>query len=71
MTKHIIIILIKVYQYSISPLLGPRCRFNPTCSNYTIDAFKKHSIFKASSLSFKRIIKCHPWGNSGDDPVPD
>jgi len=71
MFSKIVILIIKIYQYTISPLLGPRCRFNPTCSNYVIDSFKKHNIFRAFSLSLKRILKCHPWGKSGDDPVPD
>ena len=71
MLNHFIILLIRFYQYFISPLIGPKCRFNPTCSSYIIEAYQKHSFFKASNLSLKRILKCHPWGSSGDDPVPD
>ena len=66
-----IIILTKFYQYFISPLIGPTCRFHPTCSNYAIISIKKFGIFKSIFLIIKRIFKCHPWGDSGYDPVPD
>ena len=69
--KFILILPIKLYQILISPLIGPSCRFTPTCSSYAIEAIKKHNLIKALYLSFKRILKCHPWGKSGDDPVPD
>jgi len=62
--------LIKIYQYSISPLLGPSCRFTPSCSQYGIEAIKKHGPFKGGILTIKRIGKCHPWGKHGHDPVP-
>jgi len=65
-----LILLIKIYQYVISPLLGPKCRFTPTCSHYAVQAFKKHGIFKGGWLAIKRIARCHPWGGSGIDPVP-
>ena len=71
MIKNIFISFIKLYQYLISPMLGSHCRFNPTCSNYAIESIKKHNLIKALYLSFKRILKCHPWSKSGDDPVPD
>ncbi|HRO83706.1 MAG TPA: membrane protein insertion efficiency factor YidD [Niabella sp.] len=64
------IVLIKFYQWVISPLLGPKCRFTPTCSQYALEAFKKHGIFKGFWLSLKRISRCHPWGGHGYDPVP-
>jgi len=64
------ILLIKIYQYAISPLIGPKCRFTPTCSNYALKAFKKYGLFKGFWLSIKRISRCHPWGGSGYDPVP-
>jgi len=54
----------------VSPLLPPSCRFTPTCSHYSIDALKKHGILKGGWLSVKRILRCHPWGGSGYDPVP-
>jgi hypothetical protein len=71
MIKTIFIYIIKLYQYTISPLLGPHCRFHPTCSNYAIESIKKHNILKAMYIILRRILRCHPWGKSGDDPVPD
>jgi putative membrane protein insertion efficiency factor len=65
------IALIKIYQWVISPILGPKCRFTPTCSTYSLQAFKKHGVFKGFLLTVKRISRCHPWGGSGYDPVPD
>jgi len=64
------IAVIKIYQWVISPWLGPKCRFTPTCSHYATEALKKHGLFKGFWLSLKRISKCHPWGGSGYDPVP-
>lgn len=64
------IILIRIYQLVISPWLGSKCRFTPTCSEYSLQAFKKFSPIKAFMLSFNRIRKCHPWGSSGYDPLP-
>lgn len=58
------------YKAAISPMLGPSCRFTPTCSQYAIDALKKHGPFKGLYLTIKRILRCHPWGGSGYDPVP-
>ncbi len=64
------ILLIKIYQLVISPWLGPKCRFTPTCSHYSAEAFRKYGLFKGFWLSLKRISRCHPWGGSGYDPVP-
>ncbi|MGI6717969.1 MAG: membrane protein insertion efficiency factor YidD [Bacteroidales bacterium] len=64
------IFLIKLYQKFISPLFPPTCRFTPTCSNYAIEALKKHGIFKGGYLSIRRILRCNPWNKGGDDPVP-
>jgi putative membrane protein insertion efficiency factor len=69
--KKIFIIFIKLYQYLISPFLGGKCRFLPTCSEYAIEAIKKHGAFKGNILAIKRISKCHPWGKSGIDNVPE
>jgi len=66
----ILIFPIKTYQILISPLLGPSCRFSPTCSQYAVEAIQKHGPLKGSWLAFKRIIRCHPWGGSGHDPIP-
>ena len=64
------VFLIKLYQTIISPALGVNCRFNPTCSNYAIESLKKHGLFKGLYYSIIRISKWHPWGKSGDEPVP-
>lgn len=64
------IALIKIYQWIISPVLGPSCRYTPTCSQYALEAFKKYGPFKGLWLTLKRISRCHPWGGHGHDPVP-
>ncbi|MBS7320204.1 MAG: membrane protein insertion efficiency factor YidD [Myroides sp.] len=64
------VVLIRFYQLCISPFTPASCRFTPTCSHYTLEALKKHGLFKGSWLSVKRIASCHPWGKSGYDPVP-
>ena len=66
---YILIKFIKIYKYLISPLIGPSCRYFPTCSEYSIEALKTYGFSKGSLLSLKRIMSCHPWGNSGFDPV--
>ncbi len=67
---NILIFFIKVYQWTLSPLIGRSCRYTPTCSNYGIEALRKHGPFKGSWLTFKRVLSCNPWGGSGYDPVP-
>lgn len=64
------IILVRIYQLAISPWLPSSCRYNPTCSHYSLEALKKHGPIKGLWLSIKRIGSCHPWGGSGYDPVP-
>jgi len=66
----ILVIPIKLYQILISPLIGPNCRYHPTCSQYSIEAINKYGPFKGTWLAIKRISSCHPWGGSGHDPVP-
>lgn len=61
---------IRFYQYFISPLLGPRCRFQPTCSQYALEAIRLHGALYGSWLSLKRIARCHPLSEGGEDPVP-
>lgn len=61
---------VKVYQYTLSPLLGPRCRFWPSCSSYTIEAIQVHGPLKGGWMAAKRIVKCHPGNPGGMDPVP-
>ncbi|MEJ5995455.1 membrane protein insertion efficiency factor YidD [Pedobacter sp. Du54] len=62
--------IIRLYQLLLSPLLGASCRFTPTCSQYGVEAIKKHGPFKGGWLTLKRIGSCHPWGRHGHDPVP-
>ena len=64
------VFLIKIYQFLISPVIGKNCRFNPTCSNYALEALKKHGLILGMYYSIIRISKCHPWGGSGHDPIP-
>ena len=68
--KSIFIFPVKVYQWFISPLLGPRCRYQPTCSHYMIQAIEEWGPIKGIWLGLKRIGSCHPWGGHGHDPVP-
>jgi len=68
--KAVVILLIKFYQKAVSPWTPASCRYNPTCSSYSIDAFEKHGLWKGFVLTIKRIGSCHPWGGSGYDPVP-
>lgn len=62
--------IIKFYQWGLSPLIGPACRYQPTCSRYTAEAIRKYGPWKGSILGIKRISRCHPWGGHGYDPVP-
>jgi len=62
--------IITIYQKVISPLLPPRCRYSPTCSEYGLQAVKKYGPWKGGRLTIKRVFSCHPWGGEGDDPVP-
>lgn len=66
----LLIIPVRIYQWVISPMIGPSCRYTPTCSVYSVQALKKHGPFKGLWLSIKRILSCNPWGGSGHDPVP-
>lgn len=68
--KKLLLKLIRFYQVFISPLSPPRCRYYPTCSQYTIEAIQIHGATKGSWLGIKRICRCHPWGGSGIDFVP-
>ena len=66
----ILIGMIRLYQVTLSPFIGRACRYTPTCSNYGIEAIRKHGPFKGSWLTLKRVLSCNPWGGSGYDPVP-
>lgn len=66
----VLIGLIRAYQFLLSPLLGPRCRFTPGCSAYAVEALALHGPLHGAWLATKRIARCHPWGGEGVDPVP-
>ena len=66
----LLILLIRLYQITLSPWLGGACRYTPTCSNYGIQALEKYGAFKGGWLTIKRVVSCNPWGGSGYDPVP-
>ena len=66
----LMILLIRIYQLTLSPFIGRNCRYTPTCSNYGIEAIKKYGAIKGGWLTLKRILSCNPWGGSGYDPVP-
>lgn len=68
--RQIYVLPIKFYKACISPMLPASCRFTPSCSTYALQAIMKHGIFRGSWLAVKRIMRCHPWGGSGYDPVP-
>jgi uncharacterized protein len=62
--------LIRAYQLMLSPLVGPTCRYLPSCSDYASEAIAAHGALRGSGLAVKRLLSCHPWGGSGYDPVP-
>lgn len=62
--------LVRLYQWGISPLLGPRCRYWPSCSHYTVEALRVHGPLKGGSMAARRILRCHPGADGGIDPVP-
>jgi putative membrane protein insertion efficiency factor len=62
--------MIRLYQWTLSPLLGANCRFNPSCSEYGLQAINKYGPVKGTWLSIKRILRCNPWGGHGYDPLP-
>ncbi|MCK5524881.1 MAG: membrane protein insertion efficiency factor YidD [Thiomargarita sp.] len=69
--QKILIVFIRGYQLLISPLLGPHCRFYPSCSEYALIAIKTHGVLYGIVLATKRIFRCHPWHPGGFDPVPE
>jgi uncharacterized protein len=69
--RQLLIGLIRLYQWLISPLLGPRCRFHPTCSHYAIEALQRHGLLRGSWLAARRVTRCHPLNEGGYDPVPE
>lgn len=65
-----LVALVRFYQLCISPLTPPSCRYTPTCSQYALEALRKYGPIKGLWLTLKRLLRCHPWGGSGYDPVP-
>jgi putative membrane protein insertion efficiency factor len=68
--RFVLKLLIRAYQVVLSPLLGPNCRYYPTCSQYAIEAVEAHGSLRGTWLAIKRISRCHPWHEGGFDPVP-
>lgn len=68
--KFLLLLPVRFYRLFISPFLGHNCRYLPTCSEYAQEALEKHGAFRGSILAAKRLLRCHPWGGSGYDPVP-
>ena len=68
--KMLLIGLIRLYRYFISPLLGNRCRFHPSCSEYAVEALQRHGTWRGTWLAMRRLSRCHPWHSGGFDPVP-
>ena len=68
--RHLAAFLIRIYQWTVSPLLGPRCRFYPSCSQYAHEALLRFGLLRGGWLALKRLGRCHPWHAGGIDPVP-
>lgn len=68
--KRLLLALIALYRYAFSPMLGRRCRFFPSCSEYAADALQKHGLGRGCRLAIQRLLRCHPWNAGGFDPVP-
>jgi putative membrane protein insertion efficiency factor len=68
--KRVLIVLVRAWQIGPSAVMPPTCRFAPSCSAYAIEALERHGAFRGSWLTLKRLLRCHPWGGSGFDPVP-
>jgi putative membrane protein insertion efficiency factor len=65
-----LLLIIRIYQLAVSPMLGSRCRFHPSCSDYSMEALRRHGLFRGFWLAACRIGRCHPWHPGGYDPVP-
>lgn len=70
MMRRALIALVRLWQMSFSAILPPSCRFMPSCSAYAIEAMERHGVWRGSKLTIRRLMRCHPWGGSGHDPVP-
>ena len=70
LVARLLILLVHVYRVTLGPLLGGSCRFTPSCSSYALEALERHGAVRGSHLSVRRILRCHPFGSAGHDPVP-
>jgi uncharacterized protein len=68
--RHLLAFLIRLYQWTVSPLLGPACRYYPSCSQYALEAVLRFGVLRGSALALARLARCHPWHAGGFDPVP-
>jgi putative membrane protein insertion efficiency factor len=69
--KRAVLVVLRAYQMAVSPMLPPACRFEPTCSRYASEAVEVHGVVRGGWLAIRRVARCHPWSNSGFDPVPN
>ncbi len=68
--RHLLALLIRFYQWTVSPMVGPACRFYPSCSQYALDAVTRLGVLRGGALAVARLARCHPWHPGGFDPVP-
>lgn len=69
--KRALLVLIRAYQYAISPMMAPRCIHYPTCSSYAVEAIEQHGCIRGAGLAVRRLLRCHPFSKGGYDPVPE
>ena len=65
-----LVLLVRLYQWTLRPFIGANCRFEPSCSHYAIDALRSHGVARGTALAAWRVLRCNPWNAGGDDPVP-
>ena len=70
MIEGAMVLLVRLYQWTVRPFIGPHCRFEPTCSHYAIEALRRHGAVRGGRLTIGRILRCNPWSAGGADPVP-
>ena len=68
--RQMLLLLLRAYQLTLSPLIGPACRYQPSCSQYATEAIERHGAVRGAALAARRLVRCHPLGASGYDPVP-
>jgi len=69
--RELVVLVLRVYQLTLSPLLGPVCRFAPSCSSYAVTAVRRYGVLQGGWLTTRRLLRCHPWNDGGWDPVPE